>query len=48
VQVLVGQRVGMTVFSVRLRPDEAETLASLSRRYDTSLSDRCRPMRRLI
>lgn len=41
VHVHAGHRVGMTV-SVRLRPDEAETLASLSRRYDMSLSDTLR------
>lgn len=36
-----GRRVGMTV-SLRLRPDEAETLAALSRRYDATLSDTLR------
>ena len=41
VQVNKGRRVGMTV-SLRLRPEDAEVLASLSRRYDTTLSETVR------
>lgn len=41
IQVHQGRRVGMTI-SLRLRPDDAEVLAALSRRYDLSLSDTVR------
>lgn len=41
VQINKGRRVGMTV-SLRLKPEDAEVLAVLSRRYDTSLSETVR------
>jgi hypothetical protein len=41
VEVHKGRKVGVTV-SLRLKPDEAEILAALSRRYDTSLSETLR------
>ena len=41
IRVHEGRRAGMTV-SLRLRPDEAEALTTLARRYDASLSDTLR------
>jgi hypothetical protein len=41
VHVHEGRKAGMTV-SVRLKPDEAEELVALSRRYDTTLSETLR------
>jgi hypothetical protein len=41
IEVHKGRKVGVTV-SLRLKPDEAEVLAALSRRYDTSLSETLR------
>jgi hypothetical protein len=41
VHVHEGRKAGMTV-SVRLKPDEAADLVTLSRRYDATLSDTLR------
>lgn len=41
VKVHEGRKVGLTV-SLRLKPEEAEILAALSERYETTLSDTVR------
>jgi hypothetical protein len=41
IQVNEGRKVGVTV-SLRLKPDEAEVLASLSQRYEMTLSETLR------
>jgi len=41
IQVHEGRRVGMTV-SLRLRPEEAEILTELVRRYDATVSETVR------
>lgn len=41
IQINEGRKAGVTV-SLRLKPDEAEVLAALSRRYETTLSETLR------